>query len=383
MLPDSIFPNGLGDSGSSSDRGQGKGSMNQPEIPGLRMIRFLDGGGMGVVWLAEQEATGREVAVKLIRASGWGRNAMARARFEREIELAARLDHPNIARVFHGGESEGEPYCVMEFIPGIPVTDFVKRDGWTHGQSLIIIRKICEAVDHAHRRGVLHRDLKPSNILVTPDGEPKLLDFGLARALDGSDITLTVEGGLAGTPAYMSPEQAKGETKLIDTRSDVYSLGVICYELLTGRPPYEMDGTMAGMIRVVSMADIKRPRAVDRSISPELEMFLLHALAASPSDRYESAGQMGEDVRRYLHHEPLVAGKTSTSYFVRKWIARHKLAVAISMAAAAILTIALTYHWRRRRLKTRRPNRVPCCIGHSRLASRKTCNGVPSPARFR
>ena len=322
-------------------------ALEMPEIPGLSVESFIGRGGMGIVWLAEQLATGRQVAVKQIRgASSWSGDTMARARFEREIELAARLDHPNIARVFDGGEVDGVPYCVMEYIKGRQVVEYVQQNGLGRREILGIMEKIGDAVDHAHRRGVLHRDLKPSNILVTDEGEPKLLDFGLARGVDDAHQTLTLEGGLAGTPAYMSPEQARGENRLIDTRSDVYSLGVVFYELLTRQHPYPVDGPLERVLANVSRAEVTRPRLRDRSIPPDLEMLLLHTLAAAPADRYASAGELAEDIRRFLRHEPLVAGRTSSGYFLRKWIIRNRAACAAVATLLATAAGATVYHWR-------------------------------------
>lgn len=322
-------------------------ALTMPEIPGLNLISFIGRGGMGIVWLAEQLSTGRKVAVKQIRSGGsWTGEPMERARFQREIELAARLDHPNIARVFDGGELNDCPYCVMEYIEGRQLVEFVRENDLERRDMLRIMEKIGDAVDHAHRRGVLHRDLKPSNILVTDDGEPKLLDFGLARAMDDSHQTLTIEGGLAGTPAYMSPEQARGETRSIDTRSDIYSLGVVFYELLTQKHPYTVDGPIERVLANVSSAVITRPRIYDRSIPPDLEMLLLHALAALPADRYTSAGELAEDIRRFLRREPLLAGRTSTAYFLRKWAVRNRVACAAAATLLATVTGATAYHWR-------------------------------------
>jgi tetratricopeptide (TPR) repeat protein/predicted Ser/Thr protein kinase len=321
-------------------------ALVMPEIPGLNITSFIGRGGMGIVWLAEQLATGRKVAVKQIRGgASWTGDTMARARFEREVELAARLDHPNIARVFDGGEVDDGPYCVMEYIEGRQVVDFVRDKDLGRREILGIMEKIGDAVDHAHRRGVLHRDLKPSNILVTDDGEPKLLDFGLARGVDDPHQTLTLEGGLAGTPAYMSPEQARGENRSIDTRSDIYSLGVVFYELLTRHHPYPVDGPLERVLANVSRSEITRPRLRDRSIPPDLEMLLLHALAASPADRYASAGELAEDIRRFLRREPLLAGRTSTAYFLRKWVVRNRVACAAAATLLATAAGATAYHW--------------------------------------
>jgi tetratricopeptide (TPR) repeat protein/predicted Ser/Thr protein kinase len=348
-LPTEIQPQNIPDTVMNTviDEAGMRAPFPMPEIPGLKPVSLLGHGGMGIVWLAEQRSTGRKVAVKLIRGgAAMAGGPMQRARFQREIELAARLEHPNIASVFDGGEIEDSPYCVMEYVEGRQLSDYAKEKAPGRDELIALMEKIADAVDHAHRRGVLHRDLKPGNIMVTDGGEPKLLDFGLARAMDGTHQTLTVEGALAGTPAYMSPEQARGEAGAIDTRSDIYSLGVIFYELLTRRHPYPVDGPLERVLANVSSAVVERPRAHDRSIPADLEMLLLHSLAAQPADRYASAGELAEDIRRFQRREPLLAGKTSTAYFVRKWAARNRAACLAGATLLATATGATAYHWR-------------------------------------
>jgi serine/threonine protein kinase len=195
---------------------------------------------MGTVWRAEQLSTRREVALKLMAAVRFD-SAKAQVRFEREVELTARLDHPNIARVYDSGLHHGMYYYAMELVDGTPLDRYVKSNNLSKNQILVLMQKVCQAVLYAHLRAVIHRDLKPSNILVDPGGQPHVLDFGLAKALleDDEALTISVEGQVAGTPAYMSPEQAAGRHDETDTRTDVFSLGVILYELLTGQSPHD------------------------------------------------------------------------------------------------------------------------------------------------
>ena len=257
--------------GMGAEAGEADNQSPPPPIPGHRLLRRLGEGGMGVVWLAEQQATGRLVVVKYMRArhGPWvHRDALARARFRREIALAARLDHPHLARVIDGGESEGVPYCVMEFIDGLPLTDYAIIGSLDRRQRLAIVKRVAEAVAHAHRLGVIHRDLKPSNILIDAAGDPHLLDFGLAKALETQEsagATLSLEGMEAGTPSYMSPEQAAGHLKQVDTRTDVYALGVLLYQLLTVRLPHDGDGAPEALARRVADTEILRPRSADPS----------------------------------------------------------------------------------------------------------------------
>ena len=262
-----------------------------PEIEGYRIIERLGHGGMGTVWRAEQLSTRREVALKLMSAAQFG-SEKAQTRFEREVELTARLDHPNIARVYDSGLRHGMYYYAMELIDGMPLDRYVRSKSLSNNQILVLVQKVCQAVLYAHLRAVVHRDLKPSNILVDSDGRPHVLDFGLAKALleDDEALTISVEGQIAGTPAYMSPEQAAGHHNQTDTRTDVFSLGVILYELLTGQPPHDRTGSMIDLLNRISEGKVKRPREINKSIDSELEAILLKSLAVDPDKRYASAG---------------------------------------------------------------------------------------------
>ncbi|MDP6636746.1 MAG: protein kinase [Phycisphaerae bacterium] len=312
-----------------------------PEIEGYRMVGPLGRGGMGTVWRAVQLSTQREVALKVI-SSGAFASDTARARFEREVELTAGLEHPNIARVYDSGVHRGAHYYAMELIDGEDLKQYVAKQKLSQHQTLELMRNVCQAVQHAHQRGVIHRDLKPSNILVTKDGQPHVLDFGLAKAFEteSQGVTVSIAGQATGTPAYMSPEQASGQLDLTDTRSDAYSLGLILYRLLTGRSAHSLSGTRYDVIARISNQEIRRPRAMSKAVNRELEAILLKALARDPMERYASAGGLATDIDNYLAGEPLTARKPTTAYFLRKRIAKYRLPVGL-VACGLLLLIGM------------------------------------------
>jgi WD40 repeat protein/serine/threonine protein kinase len=309
-----------------------------PDIEGYKIIEPLGEGGMGIVWRAEQLSTRRQVALKLM-VSHRIESPKAQARFQREVELTARLDHPNIARIYDSGLHQEMYYYAMELIDGAPLDQYVKSKSLSRTQILALMQKVCQAVLYAHLRAVIHRDLKPSNILVSPDGQPHVLDFGLAKALLEEDdaLTISVEGQIAGTPAYMSPEQAAGHHSQTDTRTDVFSLGVILYELLTGHSPHDLSGSMFDVLHRITEGRIRRPREVNKSIDSELEALLLKALAQNPEDRYASAGALAKDISNYLNSEPLDAQVPTILYFLRKKAIKYRVQVAIGLAVSFVL----------------------------------------------
>jgi len=262
-----------------------------PEIEGYQITALLGEGGMGTVWSAMQSSTRRHVALKLLGRGAFG-SERDRARFEREVELTARLQHANIGRIYDSGLHQGVHYYAMELIEGKSLDKYVEEHGLTQRQFLELMQTVCQAVQHAHERGVIHRDLKPSNILVTPDGQPHILDFGVAKAFleRDSDKSISTDGEAAGTPSYMSPEQAAGHLDEIDTRTDVYGLGVMLFRLLTGESPHDLSGTRYEVLRRIAEEEIKRPRDITKDVDRELEALLLKALAHDPKDRYPSAG---------------------------------------------------------------------------------------------
>jgi serine/threonine protein kinase len=301
-----------------------------PEIEGYKIIGKLGEGGMGTVWRAKQLSTQREVALKVLSRVLVG-SKKSQAYFEREVELAARLKHPNIARVYDSGVHKNLYYYVMELIDGVHLDEYVAQKNLTQRQILKLMLAVCQAIQHAHQQGIIHRDIKPSNILVTEDCQPHILDFGLAKAFRYTDTNLTtsVSANFKGTPAYMSPEQAAGYYDQLDTRTDVYSLGVVLYRLLTGKLPHDLSGTWYTVMRRIAEEEIQRPRLVSKKIDKELEVLLIKSLAHKPENRYAAAGDLARDIDNYLNGEPLTAKPPTTVYFLRKRIHKYRVPIAV------------------------------------------------------
>ena len=331
------------------------------------LLEVLGEGGMGTVYRADQtEPVKRQVALKLIKIGMDSRAVLAR--FDAERQALALMDHPNIARVYDGGTTAaGQPFFVMELVSGEPITEYCDRKRLPVRARLELFVSVCQAVQHAHQKGIIHRDLKPSNVLVTEvDGRPtpKVIDFGVAKATEFklTDQSLADTGAIVGTPAYMSPEQADPSSMDIDTRTDVYALGVILYELLAGSPPLEAKqfkrGAILEMLRMVREVDPPRPStkvstaealpsiAASRDIEPaqlkralrgDLDWIVMKALEKDRTRRYETANGFAADVLRHLAYEPVLAAPPSRAYRLRKFVRKHRGAVI----AASLVLLAL------------------------------------------
>jgi serine/threonine protein kinase/Flp pilus assembly protein TadD len=340
------------------------------QIGRYKLLSVLGEGGMGVVYLAEQaEPIRRQVALKVIKPGMDSKRVIAR--FEAERQALALLDHPNIAHVYDAGTTEtGRPYFVMEYVKGLPITDYCDHHKLSIEDRLNLFRQVCLALYHAHQKGIIHRDIKPSNILVSMQDEkavPKIIDFGVAKALSKSltERTLaTEETQLLGTPEYMSPEQADMTSEDIDTRSDIYSLGVLLYVLITGVLPFDSDTLRMGGIehirQVIRETDPKTPstrlaklgeeaaaiaqnrrmeiKTLAKHLRKELEWIPLKAMRKERSERYRSASELSDDIENYLNGAPLIAGPPSTIYRAKKFVRRNRALVTSIAAIIAVLT---------------------------------------------
>jgi serine/threonine protein kinase len=333
-----------------------------------RLVKKLGEGGMGQVWLAEQTAPlERQVALKLIKVGMYDDSVLQR--FQTERQSLAIMEHPWIAKVFDAGATaDGQPYFVMEYVPGVPITDYCDRKRMKIRERLDLFIKVCEGVQHAHQKAIMHRDLKPANILVVEvDGEPvpRIIDFGLAKAatplLDGQ-LFIQV-GGWVGTPGYMSPEQADPTVADVDTRTDVYSLGAVLYVLLTGFLPFETKdwrkqrfdeflrrlreedpprpSTKIGIEKESSKATAEvrgsDPKQLVSLLHGDLDWLIMRALEKDRARRYGTPSELAADIRRYLHNEPIVARPASTSYRLQKYLRRHRIGVAAAAGVVAVL----------------------------------------------
>ena len=307
-----------------------------------KIVRLIAEGGMGAVYEAEQEHPHRRVALKLIKG-GFATRELRR-RFEQEAQALARLQHPGIAQIYDAGSVEtalgAQPYFAMELIHGEPLLNYAENHRLSTRARIELMARICEAVQHAHERGIIHRDLKPANILVDAQGQPKILDFGLARITEeDAQVTRQTDAGqIVGTLPYMSPEQVIGDPAEVDTRADVYGLGVIFYELLAGRQPFDVARKpLHEAVQVIREQEASPLSSVSRLYRGDVETIVSKALEKDKSRRYNSAADLGSDIRRYLTDQPIEARPASALYQLRKFARRHRALVAGTLAVFVVL----------------------------------------------
>ena len=356
-------------------------TLDQPvsERPGTvvgryKLLQKIGEGGFGIVFMAEQQSpVVRKVALKVIKP-GMDSHAVV-ARFEAERQALALMDHPNIAHILDGGITEsGRPYFVMELVQGLPITEYCDKNVLSTEDRMRLFIDVCKAVQHAHQKGVIHRDLKPSNVLVTlHDGRPvpKVIDFGVSKAISQrlTEKTLfTAYGQMVGTPQYMSPEQAEMSGLDVDTRSDIYSLGVLLYELLTGTTPLEADrlltagyaemqriireeeplrpsvrlSTLGERLTVISRHRSTDPKRLQQQVCGELDWIVMKSLEKERVRRYDSANSFAADVERYLTGEPVEAHPQSSTYRLRKFARRYRVPVIAALTVLTALVLGIT-----------------------------------------
>jgi len=307
------------------------------------LLEEIGRGGMGVVYKARQESLGRCVAIKMILSSHLASAEHVR-RFQSEAKAAAGLRHPHIVHIHEVGQLHGQHFFAMEYVEGMSLAERMAREPLDVEKAAALVCKVARAVDYLHAHGVVHRDLKPSNILIDSEGEPCVTDFGLAKVFsERSDVTAT--GVIAGTPSYMAPEQAAGRQQEVGSSSDVYSLGAILYELLTGRPPFRADTPLDTVMQVLSR-EPQLPRRLNRRVPHELELICLKCLAKSPDDRYPSAAALADDLDHFLLGEALDARPPSLAQRLLRW-ARREPALASRLIALGIFFAVEWYNFAR------------------------------------
>ncbi|MBT5409874.1 MAG: protein kinase [Phycisphaerae bacterium] len=317
-------------------------------IGGYRIIEVLGEGGMSVVYTAMQEHPKRKVAIKVLRGGMY--SPTAAKRFHQEVEILGRLDHPWIGKIYDAGtHDEGNgatPYYVMECVEGArELTEYIEQTELTRRDVIKLFAMIASAVEHGHHRGVVHRDLKPGNILIDKEGEPKIIDFGVARSLDRTTVgeeAMTEAGRLVGTVQFMAPEQVDATITDIDARCDVYALGAVLFQMLTGRLPRTLEGLpIYEAVRQICKEQPVRPTIYDSSIDQDLEAIVMMALETNREKRYQTAGAFGRDILRYLGNRTIKARKASAFDHIKLFTRRHKLQISIAGGIVVLLGMSL------------------------------------------
>jgi serine/threonine protein kinase len=308
-----------------------------PRIPGYEVESVLGCGGMGVVFRARHLRLNRIVALKMAIAGAYA-SPLERGRFQREAEAVAGLRHPNVVQIHDVGDSDGRPYFTMEFVEGGSLAEKLLGTPLPARQAAELLATLAGGVQAAHQSGIVHRDLKPANVLLTADGSPKITDFGLARRLEG-EAGLTRAGTAVGTPSYMAPEQARGKTDSVGPAADIYALGAILYELLSGRPPFRAETAAETVLQVISQDPVP-PSRLNAKVPRDLETICLKCLHKEPRLRYDTAAALGEDIDRFLRGEAITARPEGRLAHIGKWVRRHPTHSSL-FAASLLLAVTL------------------------------------------
>ena len=319
-------------------------------IDGYEILEQLPLGGQAIVYKALQQATKRVVALKVL-LKGAMDSSRAQYRFEREVDLAASLKHPNIVTIYDSGIARGQYFFAMEYITGKPLDEYVTAENLSNRQIMELFNKVCSAVAYAHQRGVIHRDLKPGNIMVDGEGEPHILDFGLAKLVEDSEhvtaekAMVSMPGKVIGTLAFMSPEQASGQPGLVDIRTDVYSIGMILYKVFTGKLPYDISGNMLTVLRNIQEIEPVKPSKSIPRFNSELEAILMKTLAKDVSHRYHSAAHLHQEIDNWLKGLPISAKADNTIYLLKKIIMRHRYTSSVvALLFVIVFGFACSYY---------------------------------------
>ena len=308
------------------------------DVPGYEILAEIGRGGMGVVYKARHIRLDRLVALKMILAGAHASDDQI-ARFHIEARAVARIQHPGIVQIHEDGDLDGLPYFSLEFVPGGSLSQFINGRPQAPRVAATMVMALCRAMAEAHARGIIHRDLKPANVLLTPDHQPKITDFGLAKQMEG-DSQQTRSGAIMGTPSYMAPEQAWGQTREIGPLSDQYALGAILYEMIVGRPPFQ-GATPLETLELVRNQEPVPPTRLQPRTPTDLETICLKALQKDPARRFPDAGAMAEDLRRFLDGEPIVARPVGAPERLWRWCRRNPRVAGLA-AAVVLMGIAIT-----------------------------------------
>lgn len=328
-----LFRTGLG-SLENEDGGEHEPRRIQMEFGDYELLEEIGRGGQGVVYRARQKSLNRTVALKVIGLGQWSSTPHLR-RFRHEAEAAARLEHPQIVPIYEIGERDGSCYFSMQFVEGGQLDEVVKREPMSARRAAELLAKIARTVHFAHERGILHRDIKPGNILLDKNGEPHLTDFGLARLIE-QESTVTNSFDVLGTPSYMSPEQASGRVKELTAAADVYALGAVFYQMLTGEPPFA-GGTTYETIRLVLESEPRNPRTRNAKVDVDLATICLKCLEKDPTKRYATGSELADDVERWLRHEPIRARHAGVFIRGKKWLRRNPTTAVSVLSLVALL----------------------------------------------